>query len=75
MVKVTTLKYKITRLCFGPHPWMIQTFSAIKSTCRTKIIDQEGGRVGLESDFGNNFLVEYDNATKESGIRHQLQDG
>ena len=31
-----------------------------------KIIDQEGGRVGLESDFGNNFLVEYDNATKES---------
>ena len=31
-----------------------------------KIIDQEVGRVGLESDFGNNFLVEYDNATKES---------
>ena len=31
-----------------------------------KLTAQEGDRLGLEADFGNNFLLEYDNNTKES---------
>lgn len=42
-----------------------------------KIIAQEGDRVGLESDFGNNFLLQYDNATKESiwELQFSINDG
>lgn len=42
-----------------------------------KIIAQEGERVGLESDFGNNFLLQYDNATKESiwELQFSINDG
>lgn len=42
-----------------------------------KIIEQEGTRVGLESDFGNNFLLEYDNNTKESiwELQFSINDG
>ena len=42
-----------------------------------KITEQEGDRVGLELDFGNNFLVEYDNKTKESiwELQFSINDG
>lgn len=42
-----------------------------------KIIAQEGDRVGLEEDFGNNFLLQYDNATKESlwELQFSINDG
>ena len=42
-----------------------------------KIIAQEGERVGLETDFGNNFLLQYDNATKESiwELQFSINDG
>lgn len=42
-----------------------------------KIIAQEGDRVGLEPDFANNFLLQYDNATKESiwELQFSINDG
>lgn len=42
-----------------------------------KIIEQEGTRVGLEADFGNNFLLQYDNNTKESiwELQFSINDG
>lgn len=42
-----------------------------------KIIAQEGKLVGLEEDFGNNFLLEYDNKTKESlwELQFSIDDG
>lgn len=42
-----------------------------------KIIAQEGDRVDLEADFGNNFLLQYDNATKESiwELQFSINDG
>ena len=42
-----------------------------------EITDQEGGKVGLCSDFAENFLPEYDNATKESiyETQYSINDG
>ena len=42
-----------------------------------KLTAQEGDRLGLEADFGNNFLLEYDNNTKESiwELQFSINDG
>ncbi len=42
-----------------------------------KLTDQEGGAVGLCEDFGDNFIPEYDNNTKESiwEIQYSIDDG
>ena len=42
-----------------------------------EITDQEGGNVGLCEDFAENFLPEYDNATKEAiwEIQYSINDG
>ena len=42
-----------------------------------KLTDQEGGKVGLQPDFAENFDVAFDNATKESiwEIQYSINDG
>lgn len=42
-----------------------------------KLTTQEGGKVGLEPDFGNNFQPQYDNNTKESiwELQFSIDDG
>lgn len=42
-----------------------------------KLTDQEGGKVGLEPDFANNFQPQYDNNTKESiwELQFSIDDG
>ncbi len=41
------------------------------------IMQQDGSKFDLEPDFANNFLVDYDNATKESiwEIQYSIDDG
>lgn len=43
----------------------------------TKLTDQEGGKVGLQADFAENFVVSFDNNTKESiwEIQYSIDDG
>lgn len=42
-----------------------------------KLVAQEGSKVGLEPDFGNNFQPQYDNNTKESiwELQFSINDG
>lgn len=42
-----------------------------------KLTAQEGGKVGLQDDFSDNFEVEFDNKTKESiwEIQYSINDG
>lgn len=46
-------------------------------TYLNKLTDQEGGKVGLEPDFANNFQPQYDNNTKESiwEFQFSINDG
>jgi len=46
-------------------------------TYLNKLTDQEGGKVGLQTDFAENFDINFDNKTKESiwEIQYSIDDG